>query len=86
MSTACATSLTRMEEEKRDGVERNRGARWTGRKMATRAGFTFLIHMQGESTRAEIANGSTFMFRAGHTDSSTMRSLTTWGARNNVFV
>lgn len=35
-----AMSLTRMEEGRPDGVERNRSARWIGRKIATRAGFT----------------------------------------------
>jgi hypothetical protein len=58
MGTACAMSLTRMEEGKRDGVERNRSARWIGRKIATRAGFTSLIRMRGESTRVEITNRS----------------------------
>ena len=57
MSTACAISLTRMEEGRRDGVERNRSARWIGRKIATRAGFTSLIRMQGQITRVEIARG-----------------------------
>lgn len=45
MSTACAMSLTRMEEGKQDGVERNRSAGWIGRKLATRAGFTSLMHI-----------------------------------------
>lgn len=66
---------------------RNRSARWIGRKIATRAGFTSLIRMQGQSTRVEIANRSIrFMFRAGHSDSLTMRSLTTRGAGNDAFV
>lgn len=56
MSTAYAMSLTRMEEGRRDGVERKRSARWIGRKIATRAGFTSLIRMQGQRTRVEIAN------------------------------
>lgn len=58
IGTAYAMSLRRMEEVRRDGVERNRSACWIRRKIATRAGFITLIRTQGESTRVEIANKS----------------------------
>ena len=58
MGTACAISLTRMEEGKTDGVERNRSAHWIRCKIATRVVFTSLIRVYGKSTRVEKANRS----------------------------
>ncbi len=57
IGTACGMSLTRMEEERRDGDERNVAPDGLGAK-ATRVGYTSLIRTQGESTRMEIANKS----------------------------
>jgi len=47
MGTACATSLTKVEGEKRNGDERNRGPDGFGRKIATRVGYNFPSLVQG---------------------------------------
>ena len=60
MGTAYETSLTRMEEGRRDGVERIRSARWIGRKSHA-SGITFPhthAKVKKHTCGVEIANRS----------------------------
>jgi hypothetical protein len=82
MSTACAMSLTRMEEGRWDGVERNRSARWIGR--GSHASGIYFPHTRARPTYTCGDSGPASC--AGHSDSLTMRSLTMRGATNGAFV